>query len=326
MNMVVAGECRALIHYRAFRNTDAPQLAEIWRTQTAQRGLMQPMSASVLERFVFSRPTFDAQGLIVASDGDRLLGFAHAGFGPSSDLSTLATDKGVTCLVMLRPDVEPSVGAELLAHSEAFLESRGAKTFYGGGSFPLAPFYQGLYGGSEFSGILDSDQRGQAFFLEQGYRPAKRSLVLHRDLACFRPLIDRVQMQIRRQSTVEMIVDPPTTSWWEACVFEPFDRTRCVLVTRAGGPPAAVVNFWNMETMIGAWGVHAVGIAGLQVNDSRRKNGLATFLLGESLRNLHAQGVAVAEVHVAEENAAALALFRKLGFEQIDSAVLYRKD
>jgi ribosomal protein S18 acetylase RimI-like enzyme len=326
MNMVVLNECRSLIHYRAFRNTDAPQLAEVWRSQTAQRGLMQPMSASVLERFVFSRPTFEAQGLIVAAEEDKVLGFAHAGFGPSEDQSTLATENGVTCLVMLRPDVDPSITGELLERSEAFLENRGAKTLYGGGSYPLAPFYQGLYGGSEFSGVLDSDRRGQAIFQEHGYRPVKRSLVLHRDLASFRPVVDRVQMQIRRQHCVEMIVDPPTATWWEACVFEPFDRIRCVLLARDRGAPPAAVNFWNMETMIGAWGVHGVGIAGLEVAGNRRRAGLATFLLGESLRNLHAQGVALAEVHVAEENAAALAVFRNLGFEQVDAAVLYRKD
>jgi ribosomal protein S18 acetylase RimI-like enzyme len=324
--MLVADECRALIHYRAFRNTDAPQLAEVWRSQTAQRGLMQPMSAAVLERFVFSRPTFDRNGLIVAVDEDKLLGFAHAGFGPSEDQSTLSLEQGVTCLIMVKPGVEPSIAGELLARCEVFLQALGAKTLYGGGSYPLAPFYYGLYGGSEFSGVLDSDTRTQAIFQAHGYRVFKRSLVLHRDLAGFRPVVDRVQMQIRRQTSVEMVVDPPTATWWEACVFEPFDRTRCVLMARDGGPPLAAVNFWSMETMLGAWGVHAVGVAGLEVGPVRRRQGLATYLLGEALRHLHAQGVALAEVHVAQENTAAQALFRNLGFEQVDASVLYRKD
>ena len=43
---------------------------------------MQPMSIAVLERYVLSKPTFDPQGLIVATDEDKLVGFAHAGFGP----------------------------------------------------------------------------------------------------------------------------------------------------------------------------------------------------------------------------------------------------
>jgi GNAT superfamily N-acetyltransferase len=323
--MLVARECRALIQYRAFRNPDAPQLAEIWRSQAAQRGLMQPMSPAVLERFVFSKPTFDRNGLIVAVEGDKVLGFAHAGFGPSEDQSTLCFEHGVTCLVMLRPDAEASIAGELLARSEAFLHDRGAKTLYGGGSYPLSPFYYGLYGGSEFSGVLQSDLRMQAIFQEHGYHEAKRSMVLHRDLAGFRPAVDRAQLQIRRHTTVEMFVDPPTTTWWEACIFEPFDRTRCILVERDGGPPRAAVNFWSMETMVGAWGVHAVGVADLEVGAGRRRQGLATYLMGEALRHLHTQGVALAEVHVAQENTAAQALFRNLGFDQVDASVLYRK-
>ena len=322
----MASECRTLIQYRPFRSTDPPQLAEIWRSQTGQRGLMQPMSMAVLERFVLSKPFFDPQGLLVAVDDNKLLGFSHSGFGPSLDQSSLSTERGTTCLVMLRPEAESLIAGELLSRGEAYLRKQGAKTLFGGGNFPLSPFYYGLYGGSEVSGVLDSDARTQAIFCEHGYRPVKRSLVLERDLASFRPIVDRQQMQIRRQTKFETIVDPPTTTWWEACLFEPFDRTQCVLLPRNGGRPSASVNFWNMETMSPAWGVHAVGIVGLEVPTERRRQGLATYLLGESFRQLHAQGFALAEVHVAEENAVAQAMYRHLGFAQVDASVLYCKD
>ena len=315
-----------MIEYRAFRNTDPPQLAEVWRSQTGQRGLMQPMSASVLERYVLSRPNFDREGLIVAVEGSKLQGFAHAGFGPSEDESRLSTSHGVICLVMLRPDVDASVGAELLARAEAYLRQRGATTLEGGGCHSLAPFYFGLYGGSQFSGVLDSDPRLQALFAEHGYRSSKRSLVLHRELACFRPMVDRQQLQIRRQMSIEMVPDPPTSTWWEACVFEPFDRTRCLLLPKNGGEPPARVNFWNMDTMARTWGVHAAGVADLEVSSSLRRHGLARFLISEALRHLQSQGVALVEVHVTEENIVGRALFANLGFEQVDTAIVYRKD
>ncbi len=314
------------IEYRAFRNTDPPQLAEIWRAHSNHRGWMQPMSAAVLERFVFSRPSFDRQGLIVAVDEAKVLGYAHAGFGWSVDGSTLSTDQGVTCLVLMRPEAPASVAAELVARSEIYLRQCGAAMLFGGGNYPMAPFYFGLYGGSEPSGILDSDPRMQAVFEDAGYQVVKRSLVLHRDLAQFRPVVDRQQLQIRRQSRVECIVDPPTKTWAEAAAFEPLERTQFMLLSRAG-TAAATVDFWSMETMIGAWGVHAVGIVGLEVLQADRRQGLATHLLGEALRQLHAQqGVSLAEVHVPEDNAPALALFRRLGFEQVDRSVVYRKD
>ncbi len=323
---MLASECRSVIEYRVFRNTDPPRLSEIWRSQVGHFELMQPMSMAVLERYVLSKPVFDRQGLFVAHEADKVVGFAHAGFGPSDDQNGLSTARGVTSLVMLRPEIESAVAGELLARSEEYLRSRGAEQLHGGGNYPLSPFYYGLYGGSEFSGILQRDARMQTLFRDHGYQELRRTLVFHRELADFRPVVDRQQLKIRRQFTVETIVDPPTTTWWEAVIFEPFERTRCLLVPKDGGPFQAAVNFWNMETMIGALGVHAVGIVGLEVIPAQRRQGLAKFLLGEALRQLHAQHVALAEVHVAEENATARTLFCSLGFNQVDTAVLYCKD
>lgn len=313
-----------MIVYRAFRNTDPPRLAELWRNQT-RRGLMQPMTMAALDRYVLSKPTFDREGLIVAADGERLLGFAHAGFGPSEDGSSLSRADGVVSLVMLHADADANVAGELLLRAEQYLLSRGARRLFGGGQYPLSPFYYGLYGGSEPSGVLDSDSVGQRIFADNGYAPHLRSQVLHRELGSFRPVVDRQQMQIRRQTNVEIAVDPPASSWWEAVMFEPFERTRCFIVPRDGGAPSASVQFWNMETMTATLGVQAVGIVGLEVNNPRRRQGLAKFLLGEALRQLHAHGVTLAEVHVAESNEPALNLFRSLGFNQVDGSTLYCK-
>jgi GNAT superfamily N-acetyltransferase len=315
-----------LIEYRAFRNTDLPQLAEIWRAHSSNRGLMQPMSAAVFERFVVSKPTFDSNGLIVAVDAGKVLGFAHAGFGPGDEGNTLSTEHGVTSLVMLRAGADEALAGELLTRVEAYLTDRGAKTLYGGGRYPLSPFYLGLYGGSEMSGVLDSDPQSKSIFESSGYRAAKRSLVLNRDLAGFRPLVDRQQIQIRRTTRLETTVDPPAKTWWDAVMFEPFERIKWALVEREGGPPLASVYFWNLETMVGTWGVRAVGVVDLEVTSERRRRGLATNLLGEAFRQLQGQGITLAEAHVPEENSGGLAIFRALGFNEVDASTLYCKD
>jgi ribosomal protein S18 acetylase RimI-like enzyme len=321
----VASEISTLIEYRAFRNTDPPQLAEIWRSQHACRGLMQPMSVVLLDHLVLGKPTFDPAGLIVAVEGDKLVGFAHAGFGPNTQGNGMSYERGVTSLVMVRPDTAPQVADGLLARAEAYLRERGAKELYGGGSYPLAPFYIGLYGGSEFSGVLDSDEPLRGLFERAGYRACRRAQVLERDLAGFRPVVDRQQMQIRRTTRLETMVDPPAASWWDAVLFEPFERTRWTLREREGGPAIASVYTWNLETMIGTWGVHAAGIVDLEVSSDRRRRGLATNLLGEAFRQLHAHGVSLVEVHVPEDNVAGLAVFTNLGFNRVDATTLYCK-
>jgi hypothetical protein len=83
--------------FRPFLNTDPPHLAAIWRGQPPQRGLLQPVTAPLLEYGVFSKLNFDRHGLIVALRDEQPVGFVHAGFGPTDD--GLALDTRSICEV-----------------------------------------------------------------------------------------------------------------------------------------------------------------------------------------------------------------------------------
>jgi hypothetical protein len=87
---------------RAFRNSDPPHLAAIWRSQPPQRGVLQPISPPLLEYAVFSKLNFDRCGLIVATRDDVPVGFVHAGFGPTDDGLHLDTSLGVTQMLMVQ--------------------------------------------------------------------------------------------------------------------------------------------------------------------------------------------------------------------------------
>lgn len=317
-----------VIQYRTFRNTDPPRLAEIWRNQGAARsGLMQPMSTAVFEHFVLAKPYFEPAGLIVATQNESPVGFAHAGFGPNEDESELSTDLGVTCQVVLA-DAEPraEISGELLTRCEQFLRDRGAKVLYGGSLKPLNPFYLGLYGGSELPGVLDSDQATQQLFRDHSYREIDRSVLFERELQGFRPPVDRTQMLIRRSTSFTAVPDPPPRTWWEACTLSGFDRLRFELVDRASGRELAQATFRNMEPMSAGWGVPTMGLVELEVHSDRRRQGMATYVLGESFRALQAQGIARVQVQTMRRNTAARALYAKLGFEQIDEGAVFRKE
>jgi GNAT superfamily N-acetyltransferase len=231
----------------------------------------------------------------------------------------------VLLLVVSHPE-EQAIAAELLTRSEAYLRCRGAKVLYGGGIRPLNPFYVGLYGGSELPGILDSEPQTQALFREHGYREIDRTIVLHRELMGFRPPVDRQQMQIRRNTDVEVLDDPRPRTWWEACIMSPFDRTVFQLRPRGGAAAVASATFWIMEPFAAARGVRTSGLIDVQVEPAERKKGLATYLVAESLRQLSEQGFAQAEVQTMQANTAALRMYRKLGFQQVDSGAVFRKE
>jgi GNAT superfamily N-acetyltransferase len=316
-----------MLAYRTFRNTDPPVLTALWRSRVGQRGLADTISPDLLEQFVFARLYFDYAGLIVAWEDGRPVGFAHGGFGPDEQGDRLSTELGVTCLVLVRPDcAEDEVAAGLLQRCEQYLRDRGAKVLYGGGIRPLNPFYMGLYGGSELPGVLDSDLVARELYNSHGYREIDRTLILRRRLSGFQAAMDRRQMQIRRQMIVEVTVDPPTRTWWEACTLGEFDLTRFELVPRGGGAAAAWATFRSMEPS-GAYGAgRAAGLIEVGVDESLRRRGLAIFLLSEAFRQFLAQGILTVEAQVMQHNTAALGMYRKLGFQRAGHGSVFRKD
>jgi GNAT superfamily N-acetyltransferase len=316
-----------LIGFRSFRNSDPPHLAEIWRTRSGLRGYAQPMTATLLDRFVLSKPYFDQAGLVVATDQDRAVGFAHAGFGPVDDGSALSTEVGASILAVVVPHAEDAaIAAELIARCEAYLRDRGAKILYGGGIRPLNAFYVGLYGGSELPGILDSDAQLQNFFRSAGYREIDRTAVLHRELSGFRPIVDRQQMQLRRRVRVECMCDPPLKSWWDACTLGDFTRLQYQLFLAAEEEPAAIGTLIDMETFSHTWGARTAGLVDIWVAEAHRRQGLGLSLIGEILRQAAEQGFGLIEVQTMQRNSAALAMYEKLGFQQVDSGAVFRKE
>ena len=63
-----------MIHYRSFRNSDPPALAEIWRAQPPAAALIQPATPALLDELVFSKPYFRREGLILAFEEQTPVG------------------------------------------------------------------------------------------------------------------------------------------------------------------------------------------------------------------------------------------------------------
>lgn len=314
-----------MVEIHSFRNTDPPALTAIWRSRQGQSGLTQPVSADLFEQLVLGKPYFDCRGLFIARAEGRPVGFAHAAFGPNEAEDRLSTEMGVTCMVIVRPDcAESEVAAGLLARCEDYLRGRGAKVLYGGAIRPLNPFYLGLYGGSELPGVLESDAVAQRLYRSHGYHEIDRTLILRRDVAGFHAPVTRQQHVIRRSTVVDVLVDPPSRSWWDACTTGDFDLTRFQLTPRGGEGPWAWATLRNLEPSA-SYGACAVGLTELEVLPDRRRQGVATYLLGEVFRHLARLGAGLVEAQTMAHNAAGLGLYHKLGFETAEQGVVFRK-
>ncbi len=315
-----------MLTYRSFRNADPPLLTALWRSRAGLPGLMDPVSPDLLEQLVFAKPYFDYAGLILAFQGGSPVGFAHAGFGPNEQLSAVSFNLGVTSIVIVCPDcAEGEVAAGLLEQCEQYLRARGAKVLYGGGIQPLNPFYLGLYGGSELPGVLDSDVVARNLYQSHEYQEIERTRIAQVDLSRFEAVIDRSQMQIRRQMVVEETIDFPTRNWWEACTLGEFDLTRFEMVPRGGGPAVARAIFRSMEPAGTNSSGRRSGLIEFHVDSAYRRRGYAVFLLSEVFRQFARQGITTVEAQTMESNAPAINLYQKLGLKPIGEGRVYRK-
>jgi GNAT superfamily N-acetyltransferase len=315
-----------MIRYRPFLNCDPPGISEVWCAQPPQRGLMQPMTPAVLDQLVLAKPYFDRNGLIVAEQDGKPIGFAHAGFESNADGGALNYEQGATCLVMVAPgEHHAGVGQELLAQCEDYLEQRGAKTLFGGGLDSMAAFYFGLYGGCRVPGVLQTDAIQADIFRQAGYLEHQRTRVLQRDLAGYRPVLNRAIMQLRRQCQLQWAGDVLASNWWEASSLGQIDQVRFELVVRNSDERLGQVSFWDIEPLASSWGVHAMGMLQFEVNDSERRVTLATFLLGEAIRELQSFGVTLVEVHADQEDEELVSVCTNLGFQQVDTGIQFER-
>ena len=174
-------------------------------------------------------------------------------------------------------------------------------------------------------GLLLSDPEPLEFFLKHGYAEVGRIAVYHRELTGFRPYMDRVQLQIRRNTRIEIVEDPPARSWWESCTMGSFEQTTIHLQPRSGGASLAAAHFWDLGPLAATWGLHAQGLTDIAVLPERRREGLATNVLGEAMKLLNEHGVSLLEAQTPLSDTAAGGFLSRLGFVQVDCGIVLQK-
>jgi ribosomal protein S18 acetylase RimI-like enzyme len=315
-----------VVHFRPFRNDDSPALAEIWNEAFVERGAVILRHSSPLERYVFSKPYFDPAGLIVALEDQKRVGFGHAGFGPKDDQTALCFETGVTCLIGVRTAYRRvGIGSELLACCENYLRQRGARTLHAGAMRPLDPFYFGLYGGSDLTGFLASDRDARPFLEARGYVPGEGRVVLQRQLDKPLQIVDARFATLRRHFQIRAAPGCSIGTWWRECVLGTIETLEFALEDCQSARAVARAELWEMEGFSWRWGLPSVGLLNLQVEESRRRQGFAKFLLSGIIHYLQEQYYGLIEFQIANGDQPALGLCLGLGFEQVDAGLTYRR-
>jgi GNAT superfamily N-acetyltransferase len=317
-----------VIHYRRFRNDDPPRVVRLWNTALAgPRAVPLPgHGATLLEYFLFSKPYFDPDGLILACDERDGVGLVHAGFAGRPGAEGVDTTTGVICALGVAPEHRhKGVGRELLRRAEEYLRDRGATTILAGPMAPANPFTFALYGGADSAGFLESHVAARPFFEKHGYR-------IERSCGIFRRALEKATIPndarfAALRARYEIIAAPTSKAgWWRESVLGPIEAVSYRLEDKATRATDAEAVLWDMDLYFPCWGVSCVGLIDLVVAPQQRRQGLAKYLLSQVLRHLRDQPFHLFEARAGLDDPAALGLLRSLQFDQVEVGHCYRRE
>lgn len=317
-----------MIEYRRFHNSDPPRIVALWHASRLGRGAAGGFSFDAFELLNFAQRYFDRDGLILAvdRDADKVVGMAHAGFGPNESEGAIDTGVGVICAVVVRPEYRrKGIGRELVRRAEEYLKLKGAETILAGPAAPFDPFFVGLYGGSQPSGFLESDPDAAPFFTSLGYEPVERFAILQRDLQSGRDPMSFKVVNVRRKTQLGMTPGPDDPTWWWTTRYGRLDSLRFLLLPKPGGDPLAGITILGLDLYLPKWQERVIGLTDLAVPEDERRKGYGLALLLEVAKRLREELVNKLEAHVSESNPTALRTFEKAGFSRVDTGVVYRK-
>lgn len=316
-----------MISFRPFRNFDPPALAKLWNRSLPGRNVARPLSAHTFDALIVGKLHFDPAGLIVAERNGRIVGFVHAGFAPEradGPSHRLSYELGTVGLLVVEDDLDDAeVEMGLMVQAERYLVSRGASVIYAGGQYPLNPFYWGVYGGSEWPGILGSHRSFLRAVERAGYEPASTAVLLELDLNRS-DVRDPLGPVHRRRVRFEVSDDTMMSRWWDALAIGQFRPTAYRLVNRVDDTPLAWATTWDMSASGQADNRGRLGLIALEVDVPQRRKGYGRHMVFEILRHGRDQLAGTLVVQTMSTNLPALALYQSIGFEQTDTATLFR--
>jgi ribosomal protein S18 acetylase RimI-like enzyme len=319
-----------VIEYRCFQNDDVPKLKAFWRTLSDVPGLSLDARVVAWEETALAKPWFRQEELILACEADRVVGLVHFGFGPDARGDDLDPQKGVLSQVLVSPrataEERSEIAAELLRRCREELAREGAKEISALGARPNCPFYVGLYGGSRAAGLYASDALRRSWLEDAGFRLTEERLVLRRSLRTFSTVVNRLQIQIKREHDVTIDDPADADCWYTGCAEMPQQRRRFSICQRKTGEPRGSVDAWTPPPTVSTWAGPCYGLTNLRIEENLLRKGMATYLLGETLARLKKEGAQEVEVQIDAADQALTGLFKKLEFLEADRKLLFAFD
>jgi ribosomal protein S18 acetylase RimI-like enzyme len=284
------------------------------------------MSATIFEDIVLSKPYFDPQGLFIAEHQRELVAMALVGFAPNESQSDLDFRSAIISRLMVDPRISfDEVADRLLKKCYEYANSKSTEKIWYGSQFPHSPFLDGAYGGNLVPGVLESEPLLADVLRRHDFVQTDVVEAFHLALSKFRKVVSRQQITVRRNFEIEVSADPNPSSWYNACCFGKQNCVDFLLAERQENLTRGNLRFWEVQPLSAAWGRRTAGMYFLEIDNEARRSGLATLLMSEAFRQLQDIGFGHVEVQALGSDRPTIALFEKLGFENIDRGFQFIK-
>lgn len=315
-----------MITYRPFINSDPPGLVALWHGSGLGRGAAVGFTTDAFERFVFSQPYFDPNGLIIAEEDGKTVGAVHAGFAPNEERTGLDHSRGVICALNVDGSCRgKGVGTELLKRAEQFLMEAGVKEIMAGPSPEDAPFYVGLYGGTTPAGFLVSDLHAAAFLTAHGYTPCDKTLIFQRDLNKSKEPINFRISSIRRKMNLTLSDRQEKENWWWVTRHGRLDTLRFGLEPKQGGPEVASLTIVGLDLYINSWQERSIGIIDIELQSGETDPIYRQVLISLVCQRLKEELITNIEIQCDANDSDFAQMLLGSGFEQVDEGIVYHK-
>lgn len=274
----------------------------------AQTGFEPHIAPLTPERFIAlveNKAYFDPEGLFVAYDGDRIVGWTHACVATGTEGWQDPVAEIPRIRMLLYDPAQLSVGTALVneatrwlrVRSDAPIDAMGAKHGY--------PFYRGLWMGGEPMAPASLPHVHLAFEVA-GYRNAQESVFMTAAMGSSPPPVPTAVRVEFVDAPAPMVHDGMRESWFG---FEPM-RIRAIV----DGQDAGSVGWVLLREVAERLGFFVVNIWTLGVRENYRRQGIATALCHRAMSLAYKQGARFASVATQLWNAPAHATYARLGF------------
>jgi len=280
-------------------------MTALYNAETAFEPHIAPLNPERFIGLVEQKSYFDPQGLFVAVEAGRVVGWIHACVAAGSEGGQDPNRVAARIRMLIYPRDRLKVGGALVREATVWLRSfrRGeieamhAKVGY--------PFYRGLWMGGEPMCPVTLPHAHLAFEVG-GYKTTQESIFMVAEMS-MRPQEVKAEVAVDLVETVaEMRHEPMRESW---IGFEPMR-----ILAKIGGEDAGSIAWVMLPHVADRLGAPCMNIWGLGVREQYRRKGIASALISRAMARSYAQGARFASVGTQLWNAPAHATYAKLGF------------